>query len=154
VAISSRERRDRAILLVEDDPDHEKLTIRALRRNNIANDIVVAHDGVEAIEYLLGRNEAPVAALPRMPQIVLLDLKLPRVDGLEVLRRIRSAERTRLMPVVILSSSDEEKDLEAGYRLGANGYVQKPVDFREFVEAAKQLGTYWLYLNRTVNFND
>jgi DNA-binding response OmpR family regulator len=154
VAVSLRERSSRPILLVEDDPDHEELTIRALRRNNIANDIVVAHDGVEAIDYLLGADPRQPSPLPRLPQIVLLDLKLPRVDGLEVLRRIRADHRTRLVPVVILSSSDEERDLVAGYDLGANSYVQKPVDFTQFVEAARQLGMYWLFLNRTASSND
>jgi two-component system response regulator len=154
VATLSRDQRDRAILLVEDDPDHEKLTSRALRRNNIANEIVVAHDGVEALDYLLGPATTSAQLAPRAPQMVLLDLKLPRLDGFEVLRRIRANERTRLMPVVILSSSDEEKDLVAGYSLGANSYVQKPVDFAEFLEAARQLGAYWLFLNRTVSPTD
>jgi DNA-binding response OmpR family regulator len=140
--------REKVILLVEDDPDHEALTIRALRRNNIVNEVVVARDGTEAIEYLLGPPNGPAAHLPRLPQIVLLDLKLPRVDGLEVLRRLRSESRTRLLPIVILTSSDEEKDIVDGYTLGANSYVRKPVDFGEFVEAARQLGLYWLVLNR------
>jgi two-component system response regulator len=140
--------RDKVIMLVEDDPDHEALTIRALRRNNIVNEIVVAHDGTEAIELLLGSDDRPLNRPPRLPQIVLLDLKLPRVDGLEVLRRVRAADRTRLLPIVILTSSDEEKDVVDGYRFGANSYVRKPVDFDEFLEAARQLGLYWLVLNQ------
>ena len=134
------------ILLVEDNPDDEALTLRAFRKNNIRNEIVVARDGVEALDYLFatgshaGREEG-------LPQVVLLDLKLPRIDGLEVLRRIRADDRTRLIPVVILTSSKEEQDLIDGYSLGCNSYVRKPVNFDEFMEAARQLGMYWLLLN-------
>ena len=136
-----------AILLVEDDPDHEALTIRALRQNNVVNDIVVARDGVEALDYLFASG-AHANRDPRdVPQVVVLDLKLPRLDGFEVLRRLRADERTQLIPVVILTSSDEERDLVEGYRLGANSYVRKPVDFREFIESTRQLGLYWLMLN-------
>lgn len=138
---------DKCILLVEDNPDDEALTLRALRKHNIVNEVVVAHDGVEALDYLFGSG-AWAGRDPRvLPQVVLLDLKLPKVDGLEVLRRIRADERTRLLPVVILTSSNEEKDRVSGYGLGANSYVRKPVDFEEFVEAVKQLGLYWLVLN-------
>ena len=132
------------ILLVEDDPDHEALAIRALRKANVANEIHVAHDGAEALEYL---NVAASAA-KTMPQLVLLDLKLPKVDGLEVLRRIRSADKTALLPVVILTSSDEEKDIVSSYRLGVNSYIRKPVNFTDFAEATRQLGMYWLLLNQ------
>jgi two-component system, response regulator len=130
----------RRILLVEDNPDDVDLTIRAFKKNNIANDIVVARDGAEALEQL---------AAAELPAVVLLDLKLPKVDGLEVLRRIRANERTALLPVVILTSSREERDLVNGYSLGANSYVRKPVDFGEFLEAVKQLGLYWLVLNES-----
>lgn len=135
------------ILLVEDDPDHEALTIRALRRNNVGNEIVVAHDGVEALEFLYGTGRHAGRDVRNTPQVVILDLKLPKLDGFEVLRRMRSEELTRVTPVVILTSSDEERDMIEGYSLGANSYVRKPVDFLEFVEATKQLGLYWLILN-------
>jgi CheY-like chemotaxis protein len=138
---------DKIILLVEDNPDDEALTLRALHKNNILNEVVVAHDGVEALDYLLGTGPHAGRDLSHMPQLVLLDLKLPRVDGLEVLRRLRGDDRTRLLPVVILTSSKEERDLVNGYRLGANSYVRKPVDFGEFTEAIRQLGLYWLILN-------
>jgi DNA-binding response OmpR family regulator len=140
-------------LLVEDDPDHEELTIRALRRNNIINDVEVAHDGVEALDRLLGPDSESQGGTRPLPHVILLDLKLPRIDGLEVRRRIRANERTKLTPVVILSSSDEERDLVAGYSLRANSYVRKPVDFNQFVEAARQLGLYWLMLNRSATDN-
>lgn len=134
----------RAILLIEDDPDHELLTIRALRKANIANEIHVARDGEEAVAFLFG--EAP-KALAQLPQVVLLDLKLPKIDGLEVLRRIRETERTQLLPVVVLTSSDEESDIVRSYQLRANSYIRKPVNFSEFAEATRQLGMYWLVLN-------
>ena len=127
------------ILLVEDNPDDETLTRRALAKNNIQNEVRVARDGAEALELLQAVT----------PELVLLDLKLPKVDGLEVLRRIRADERTRLLPVVILTSSKEERDLVAGYGLGANSYIRKPVDFAQFVEAVRQLGLYWLVLNQS-----
>jgi two-component system, response regulator len=136
---------DRVILLVEDNPKDEALTLRALRKNNIGNTVVVARDGAEAVDYLFGTlNEAPARELP---QLVLLDLKLPKIDGLDVLRRIRAEDRTRLLPVVILTSSREERDIIDGYSLGANSYVRKPVDFTQFTEAVRQLGLYWLLLN-------
>jgi two-component system response regulator len=135
---------ERAILLVEDNPDDEALTIRAFKKNNIKNDVVVARDGAQALDYLFGKD---TEGGKRLPQIILLDLKLPKIDGLEVLKRIRADERTRLLPVVILTSSKEEQDLMASYRFGCNSYIRKPVDFDEFVEAARQLGLYWLLLN-------
>lgn len=135
------------ILLVEDNPDDVALTMRALKSHNITNDVIVAYDGVQALDYLFGTAGAP--GLEELPAVVLLDLKLPKVNGLEVLQRIRADEHTRLLPVVILTSSDEERDVIDGYSLGANSYVRKPVDFVEFTEAAKQLGLYWLLMNRT-----
>jgi len=132
--------RGNAILLVEDNADDEALTLRALAGNNVANHVDVVRDGAEALDYLLG-GERPI------PSLVLLDLKLPRVDGLEVLRRIRADERTRLVPVVILTTSSEDSDLLAGYDGGANSYVRKPVDFAQFSEAVRQLGLYWLMVN-------
>jgi two-component system response regulator len=134
------------ILLVEDNPDDVALTLRALKSNNITNDVVIAEDGAKALDYLFGVDGGTGPDEP--PAVVLLDLKLPKVNGLEVLRRIRSDERTRLLPVVILTSSDEERDVIDGYSLGANSYVRKPVDFVEFTQAAKQLGLYWLLMNR------
>ncbi|MEX2283922.1 MAG: response regulator [Gemmatimonadota bacterium] len=135
------------ILLVEDNPDDEALALRALARNNIANRVDVARDGVEAIEYLLG--EDAMAGRRHLPQVVLLDLKLPRMDGMEVLRRIRSEPRTKLLPVVILTSSSEQRDLIESYSLGANSYIRKPVDFAQFQESVRQLGLYWLVLNQS-----
>ncbi len=136
---------DRSILLVEDNPDDEALTRRALAKNNIQNEIILARDGAEALDLLFGTG--PHAGRPAAPELVLLDLKLPKVDGLEVLRRIRANPNTRLLPVVILTSSREEKDVVSGYGLGANSYIRKPVDFGQFVEAVRQLGLYWLVLN-------
>ena len=135
------------ILLVEDNADDEKLTLRALKKNNISNDVVVARNGVEALDYLFGTGAYAGRNLTTMPQVVLLDLKLPKLDGLGVLRHIRADERTKLLPVVILTSSNEERDRVEGYGLGANSYVRKPVDFSQFSEAARQLGLYWLVLN-------
>ena len=139
---------DRAILLVEDNPDDEALTLRAFKKHNITNEVVVAHDGAEALEYLFGTGRYAGRDLRLMPQLILLDLKLPKVDGLEVLRQLRADDRTRLLPVVVLTSSTEERDLVESYRLGANSYVRKPVDFTQFVEAARQLGLYWLLMNQ------
>jgi CheY-like chemotaxis protein len=138
---------DKTILLVEDNPDDEDLTVRALRKNNVGNEVVVAHDGVEALDYLFGQGAHAGRDVRLRPQVILLDLKLPKLDGLGVLRRIRADERTRLIPVVVLTSSKEEKDLIDSYGLGANSYVLKPVDFNQFSEAARQLGLYWLVLN-------
>lgn len=135
------------ILLVEDNRDDEALTLRALKKNNIKNDVVVARDGVEALDFLHGTGAHAGRDLNVMPQVILLDLKLPKLDGLEVLRRVRAQERTRLLPIVILTSSNEEQDRIQGYGLGANSYVRKPVDFAQFIEAVRQLGLYWLILN-------
>ena len=140
----------KTILLVEDNPDDVELTIRALRKSNVANDVVVARDGVEALDYLFGTGAHEGRDLSLQPQVVLLDLKLPKVDGLEVLRRVREDRRTCFIPVVILTSSDEERDMLDGYSLGANSYVRKPVDFLEFAEAVRNLGLYWLLVNRPV----
>lgn len=137
----------KTILLVEDDPDHEVLAVRALKRQRLANQITVARDGEEALQYLFCHGPYAGRDPKALPQVILLDLKLPKVDGLEVLRRLRAAEATRLVPVVILTSSDEEKDVVAGYSMGANSYVRKPVDFDQFLEATRQLGLYWLVLN-------
>ncbi len=137
----------KTILLVEDNPDDEMLTRMALQENRLLNEVVVAHDGVEALDYLFGRGMYAGRDLNDAPQVVLLDLKLPKLDGLDVLRALRADDRTKLLPVVILTSSNEEKDLVAGYSLGANSYVQKPVDFQQFTDAVKQLGLYWLLLN-------
>jgi two-component system, response regulator len=139
----------KTILLVEDNPDDEALTLRALKKNNIMNEVVVARDGAEALDYLFCRG-AHAGRDPReKPALTLLDLKLPKVDGLEVLRQIRANPSSQLLPVVILTSSKEEQDLINGYRLGANSYIRKPVDFSQFMEAVRSLGLYWLVLNET-----
>jgi CheY-like chemotaxis protein len=139
---------DTMILLVEDNPDDEALTLRALRKANVGNEVSVVRDGVEALDFLFGSGSHGSRDTSTMPQVILLDLKLPKIDGLEVLRRIRADDRTKLLPVVILTSSDEEQDRIAGYALGANSYVRKPVDFAQFAEAVRQLGLYWLVLNQ------
>ena len=138
---------DRVILLVEDNPADEALTLRALRKNNIGNEIVVARDGAEALDFLFGTGKFAGRDVNIKPEVVLLDLMLPKVDGFEVLKRIRGDARTRLLSVVILTSSKEQQDIVHGYNLGANSYVRKPVDFKQFVDAARQLGLYWLVLN-------
>ena len=135
------------ILLVEDNADDEALTMRALKKNNITNQIVVARDGVEALDYLFATGTHAGRDATVQPAVVLLDLKLPKLDGFEVLRKLRSDQRTRLLPVVILTSSKEQQDIVDGYGLGANSYIRKPVDFQQFVEAVRQLGVYWLILN-------
>jgi two-component system, response regulator len=138
---------EKIILLVEDNPDDVDLTLRALKKNRILNECVVAKDGVEALDYLFGTGAYAGRDISVIPALILLDLKLPRIDGLEVLRRLRADSRTELLPVVILTSSGEESDLLNGYKLGVNSYIRKPVDFNQFMEAVKQLGLYWLVLN-------
>jgi two-component system response regulator len=138
---------DKVILLVEDNPDDVALTIRAFKRNNISNKVIVARDGEEALDYLLGRGIYAGRDIKNLPVVTLLDLKLPKIGGLDVLKRVRENEVTRLLPVVILTSSKEEQDLIDGYKLGANSYVRKPVDFNQFIEAIKILGLYWLLWN-------
>lgn len=140
---------DKVILLVEDNPDDEALTLHALETNSICNRVVVARNGVEALDYLFGTGTYSGREISDLPTVVLLDLKLPKIDGLEVLRRIRADPATHLLPVVLLTSSNEEEDKIKGYGLGANSYVRKPVDFDEFVQAARQIGLYWLLLNET-----
>ena len=140
---------NRPILLVEDNADDEALTVRAFKKNNIRNEIVVARDGVEALDYLFGTGAHAGRDTQQTPQVILLDLKLPKLDGLEVLRRIRNDPRTKLLPVVVLTSSKEESDLINSYSLGGNSYIRKPVDFNQFMEAVRQLGLYWLVLNET-----
>ena len=135
------------ILLVEDNPDDEVLTLRALTKSNIGNKITVVRDGAEALDYLFCKNVYADRDPHDQPQLILLDIKLPKVDGLEVLRRVRADERTRLLPVVILTSSKEQQDLIEGYRGGANSFVRKPVDFNQFADAIRELGMYWLVLN-------
>ncbi len=137
------------ILLVEDNPDDEALTLRALKKNNIMNEVVVARDGVQALDYLFGKGVYADRDMNVMPHLILLDLKLPKMDGLEVLRQLRTDDRTKILPVVILTSSKEEQDLINGYSLGANSYVRKPVDFSQFSEAVRQLGLYWFVLNES-----
>ncbi len=136
------------ILLVEDNPDDEALTLRAFKKSNLTNDIAVARDGVEALDYLFATGQYSDRDPEDLPNLILLDLKLPKIDGLEVLERIRSDERTRILPVVVLTSSKEQEDLVNSYALGANSYIRKPVDFNQFMQAVQQLGMYWLVLNQ------
>ena len=140
----------KVILLVEDNPVDEELTIRAFEKNNITNEVVVARDGAEALDYLSCRGQYDGRDINDKPQMILLDLKLPKIDGLEVLREIRGNEQTKRIAVVILTSSKEQDDLVRSYRLGVNSYVRKPVDFNQFVEAVQQLGLYWLVLNESL----
>jgi len=140
---------DKVILLVEDNPDDEALTLRALKKNNIKNEVVVAKDGAEALDYLFGTGVYTGRDLNLMPQVILLDLKLPKVDGFEVLRRLRATDQTKFLPVVILTTSNEDQDRIKGYGLGANSFVRKPVEFDKFIEAIGQLGLYWLILNES-----
>ena len=137
----------KTILLVEDNADDEKLTLRAMRQSDIPNIVVVARDGVEALEYILKHS----VDSNRLPSLILLDLKLPKVSGLEVLEKLRSDSRTQTLPIVVLSSSDEERDIEQSYLLGANSYIRKPVDFEEFIDSVRQLGQYWLTINLPSN---
>ncbi|MBF2063225.1 MAG: response regulator [Calothrix sp. C42_A2020_038] len=138
---------NKSILLVEDNPDDELLAIRALKRHHISNEIVVVHDGVEALDYLFGTGIYIGRDVSIKPTVILLDLKLPRIDGLEVLRRLREDQRTKLLPIVVLTTSNEEQDLLDSYNLGCNSYIRKPVDFMQFSEAIRQLGMYWLLMN-------
>jgi two-component system response regulator len=138
---------EKIILLVEDNPDDVELTLRAFRKNNIGNKVVVAKDGVEALDYLFGMGVHAGRNVKELPVVVLLDLKLPKIDGMEVLKRMRQNDRTKLIPVVILTSSAEQKDVIDGYSFGANSYVRKPVNFEQFVEAIRHLGLYWLLWN-------
>jgi CheY-like chemotaxis protein len=140
---------NKTILLVEDNPDDVALTLRAFKQHNLQNEVVVARDGMEALDYLFGTGVYADRDVGIMPQLILMDLKLPKIDGMEVLRRIRANKRTCLLPTVILTTSREEQDLIDGYTLGANSYVCKPVDFGQFVEAVRQLNLYWLVLNET-----
>ena len=135
------------ILLVEDNPDDVELTLRAFRKNNIVNEVVVVRDGVEALDYLFGTGDYAGRDVDDTPRIILLDLKLPKLNGFQVLERLRRDERTKLTPVVILTSSKEEQDMVSGYKTGANSYVRKPVDFNQFVEAMRHIGLYWLLIN-------
>lgn len=137
----------KTLLLVEDNPDDEALTLRALKRHNLANEVVVARDGQQALDYLFAEGEFSGRDINQLPQVILLDLKLPKIDGLGVLEKLRANEVTRHVPVVILTSSNEEQDILRSYNLGANSYVRKPVDFKQFIEAARQLGLFWLVLN-------
>jgi CheY-like chemotaxis protein len=137
----------KVILLVEDNPDDVDLTLRALKKANVLNEVVVVRDGVEALDYLFGTGSYEGRDLSIMPTVVLLDLKLPKIDGLEVLRRLRADERTKFLPVVVLTSSKEEQDMLNSYKLAANSYVRKPIDFVQFTEAVHQLELYWLLLN-------
>jgi CheY-like chemotaxis protein len=139
----------KVILLVEDSPDDELLTVLALKEQKLINELIVARDGIEALDYLYGTGKYAGRDTRLMPQLILLDLKLPKLDGLEVLKRIRSVESTKFLPVVILTSSKEDQDLLNGYKLGANSYIRKPVDFSQFTDAVRQLGLYWLVLNET-----
>ncbi|HEX7926020.1 MAG TPA: response regulator [bacterium] len=140
---------NKVILVVEDNPDDEAMTLRALKSNQVANEIVVARDGVAALDYLNGTGDHAGRDTSQLPQVVLLDLKLPKLDGIQVLERIRATPATRTLPVVVLTSSDEEQDLVRTYALGVNSYVRKPVDFKEFTEAVRTLGVYWLLINQT-----
>ncbi len=140
--------RSTVILLVEDNPDDEELTLLALKESNIVNEVAVAHDGAEALDYLFGTGKYAGRDLSHLPQLILLDLQLPKMNGLEVLQRLRADPRTQLIPVVVLTTSSEEEDIVTSYRLGANSYVRKPVEFHRFADAVQQVGMYWLLLNQ------
>ena len=139
--------KNKLILLVEDNPDHEELTLRTLRQNKVANDFVVARDGAEALDFLFGTGAFAGRDTSHQPEVVLLDLKLPKIDGLEVLERLRADDRTELIPVVVLTSSSEEEDVMRSYQLGANSYVRKPVSFAQFTQRLQHLQVYWLLVN-------
>ena len=138
---------NKKILLVEDNPDDIELTLRAFRKNNILNEIIIKRDGAEALDFFFGKDGVAVNDCNDLPILTMLDLKLPKVDGLDVLKKIRSDKRTKLIPVVILTSSNERSDLLSGYELGCNSYIRKPVDFNQFTDTVKQLGFYWLLIN-------
>jgi two-component system response regulator len=142
------------ILLIEDNPNDEELTLYALKKNNVTNHIQVVRDGAEALEYLFCTGAYAHRRIDDAPRVILLDLKLPKVDGLEVLERIKTDERTRVLPVVVLTSSQEERDIVESYQLGVNSYIVKPVDFEQFVESVRQLGLYWMLLNQTPLFQE
>jgi two-component system response regulator len=139
---------EKTILLVEDNPNDEELTLRALRKANIANEVAIARDGQEALDFLFGTGKYAGRELPTMPAVVLLDLKLPKLDGIDVLQRIRADPRTRLVPVVVLTSSSEDEDMVRSYQSGANSYVRKPIEFSAFANAVTQLGMYWVLINQ------
>ncbi|HUF19756.1 MAG TPA: response regulator [Burkholderiales bacterium] len=141
--------RSKTLLLVEDNPDHEELTLRTLRQNKVINEIVVARDGEQALDYLFGQGKYDGRDVSQQPELILLDLKLPKIDGLEVLARLRKDERTALIPVVILTSSSEEEDMAKSYKLGANSYVRKPVSFSQFTDRLQQVQVYWLLVNES-----
>jgi two-component system, response regulator len=140
--------KDKVILLVEDDQDHEELTLLALKKSNFNNEVIVVRDGAEALDYLF-KTGTYAGRDTKIPHLILMDLKLPKIDGIEVLRRLRASERTKLLPVVILTSSTEERDISNGYMFGANSYIRKPVDFDKFTDAVRRLGLYWLVLNES-----
>jgi len=142
------EKEKKIILLVEDNPDDEALTMRVLNKYRVGNEIVVVRDGAEALDFVFAQGAFAGRAMFPLPQVILLDLQLPKIDGLEVLRRLRADERTRVLPVVILTSSNEERDIVEGYKIGANSYIRKPVDFMQFTESIRQLALYWLVLNK------
>jgi two-component system response regulator len=144
--------KDAVILLVEDNPDDEALTLRALHKNRVSNPVIIVHDGVEALEFMFCEGVYSGRNIADLPAVILLDLKLPRIDGLEVLRRLRADERTRMVPIVVLTTSNEDKDIFASYSLGANSFVRKPVDFDQFTEAVGKLGMYWLLVNESPSF--
>ena len=141
--------KDKHILLVEDNPDDEALTLRALKKNNIFNEVVVTRDGAEALDYMFAEGEYTQRDIHDLPKVILLDLKLPKIDGIEVLARLRANEHTRKIPIVILTTSNEDIDVAKCYDSGANSYIQKPVDFDQFIEVVRQLGMYWLLLNQS-----
>ena len=144
--------KDAVILLVEDNPDDEALTLRALHKNRVSNPVIIVHDGVEALEFMFCEGVYSGRNIADLPAVILLDLKLPRIDGLEVLRRLRADERTRMVPIVVLTTSNEDKDIFTSYSLGANSFVRKPVDFDQFTEAVGKLGMYWLMVNESPSF--
>jgi len=147
--MKAKDMKKKAVLLIEDNPDDVELTLRAFRKNNIANDIIVIEDGEKAINYLFRKEEYADRDPGELPSIILLDIKLPKIDGIEILRRIKADGKLKLIPVIILTSSHEEQDLVNSYSFGANSYIRKPVDFTEFMNVTQQLGVYWLMLNST-----